>query len=126
MKKLHPQRKFGIRQVKAELQRSRKVVLPILSLAGVAFFVAFDYEYYPWLSLLSCCAIICYTIFMLLRIKHFGVTRDSQGNLIMYDKRGMEKNSPENEQKRLEQEKADIEKRLSELNQQKKQDHEQP
>lgn len=123
MKKVQvPHRKLSIKQAEAWLMRYRKIILPVLSALGVAFFIVFDYEYYPWLSLLSCCAIMCYIIFLLLRITRFCVTRDSEGNLVLYDKRDWEESSSTGEQKRLEQEKADIEKRLEEL---KKQSHEQ-
>ena len=118
MKKL--QQLHHIRQLRSWLRSSRKILLPVLSVPGVLFFVLYDYEYYPWLTLFFLCVFMSYIIWGILHLKNFAMGRDAEGNLVLYDK-----NSRDREQKRLEQEMAAIEQRLHELNQQNNQHHEQ-
>jgi len=106
-------------RIKLWLLKNRKVLFPVLSIVGVLFFVLCDYEFYPWLTMFFVCIIMLYALWGILHIKRFATKRDADGNLIMYNKREIEKNSLESEQQRLEQEKAAIENRLNELKQQK-------
>jgi len=112
-----------LRQLREWLLGKRKILFPVLSTLGVLFFILCDYEYYPWLTLFFVCVFMGYIFFGVTHIKKFTIERDADGKLTLYDIDSRELR--ETEQERLERAKTALEKRLSELNQQNNQPHEQ-